>query len=183
MRMIVLSFLLLNVGSLFAQTSFKLMGETRFLYTTVRQIIGVSYHAKASTHTVHIGYDKAYSLDKRSFGLGYQYSYTMENGLGIDANVYGRYGKELDNGYHDAGASLWYCYGSFVLEEAIGLHYSLKKKYLKKRLTLTPFVRVSLVQGFDQVQEVPFINLSYKCDVPLRDVSIPYIGLRYSYRF
>jgi len=103
MRIFVLSFLLLNVGSLFAQSSFKLMGETRFLYTTLRQIIGVSYHAKASTHTIHVGYDKAYSLHKRNFGLGYQYSYTLKNGLGIDANVYGRFGKELENRYHEAG--------------------------------------------------------------------------------
>ncbi|MDB9882999.1 hypothetical protein OAD66_07705 [Bacteroidia bacterium] len=58
----------------------------------------------------------------------------------------------------------------------------MKKKYLKKRFTLTPFVRVSFAQGFIQVQEVRHTNLSYACEVPLRDVSMPYIGLRYSFR-
>jgi hypothetical protein len=74
------------------------------------------------------------------------------------------------------------CLGKFVLEEGIGLHYQLKRKFLNDRLSIQPFVRISFAQGFDQVEELENSPLSYACDVPSRDVSYPYLGLQYRFR-
>ena len=74
------------------------------------------------------------------------------------------------------------CHGKFVLEEGIGLHYQLKRKFLNDRLSIQPFVRISFAQGFDQVEELENSPLSYACDVALRDVSYPYLGLQYRFR-
>ena len=163
-----------------AQTSFEVMAETKYLYTTLRQVVGLSYNIKHSSNTLFVGYDNAFS-NKRNIGVGYQFSYTLDNGIGLDANLYGRFG-EFFTGSADVGGGRLPCLGTFVLEEAIGIHYQFKKKFLNHRLVLTPFVRISFAQGFDQEEEIPNTNFILKCEVPLRDVSWPYIGLRYSYK-
>jgi hypothetical protein len=180
MRHLLLSVLLFSAGVCLAQSGFEVTGETRYLYTKVRQVIGVSYRFNKSIHNIHVGYDRAFSPDKRNVGVGYQYSYTLENGFGIDANAYGRFG-ELRTGTKTFQGFAAVCLGSFVLEEAVGIHYDVKKHFLKDRLSITPFVRISFAQGFDQVQELPYSTVGYKCETPLRDVSLPYIGLRTSF--
>ena len=54
--------------------------------------------------------------------------------------------------------------------------------FLNYRLSIQPFVRISFAQGFDQVEELENPPLSYACDIPLRDVSYPYLGLQYRFR-
>ncbi|MGB0850734.1 MAG: hypothetical protein ACPGTP_05775, partial [Bacteroidia bacterium] len=89
-----------------AQSSFSLMSETRIEYISLRQVIGVSYNLKSSQHHLYSGYDKAYSWDRRNFGIGYQYSYTLENGIGLDVNFYTRFGQELNNGSAEFGGAM-----------------------------------------------------------------------------
>jgi hypothetical protein len=181
MKVIMLVLSLMLSGTISAQSSIELMGETKYLYTAVRQVIGVTYKPNNAASSLFIGYDRAFS-DRHNFGIGYQYSYTLENGFGVDANVFGRFGKELHIGSTIFGGAVHLCTGRFVLKEAIGFHYNLSKKYFENRLSLTPFARISFAQGFNQVQEVPNTNLRYTCEKPLRDVTVPYLGIRTSFR-
>jgi hypothetical protein len=180
MRNPLVLFALILAGASVAQSSFELFGESKYLYTTVRQVLGVSYKVNTYTHSLYLSYDKAAS-DQRNVGVGYQLGYTLASGWGIDATIQGRFG-EFHTGSKDIGGLVVSCHGKFVLEEGIGLHYQLKRKFLSDRLTVQPFVRISLGQGFDQVEELENSPISYECDVPLRDVSYPYLGLQYRFR-
>jgi hypothetical protein len=180
MRYSLLLFALILAGVSGAQRSFELFGESKYLYTNVRQVLGVSYKVNTYTHSLYLSYDKAAS-DQRNVGVGYQLGYTLASGWGIDATVQGRFG-EFHTGSKDIGGMVVSCHGKFVLEEGIGLHYQLKRKFLNDRLTVQPFVRISFAQGFNQVEESENSPFSYECDIPLSDVSYPYIGLQYRFR-
>ncbi|MDA0778086.1 MAG: hypothetical protein O3C19_03340 [Bacteroidetes bacterium] len=180
MRYSLLLFALILAGVSGAQRSFELFGESKYFYTSVRQVLGVSYKVNTYTHSLYLSYDKAAS-DQRNVGVGYQLGYTLASGWGIDATVQGRFG-EFHTGSKDIGGLVVSCHGKFVLEEGIGLHYQLKRKFLNDRLTVQPFVRISFAQGFDQVEESENSPFSYECDIPLSDVSYPYIGLQYRFR-
>lgn len=182
MRKMIFCLVLFSTYKSQAHSPFSLMSETRLAYISIRQVVGVSYTLNSSQHHLYVGYDNAYSTDKRNFGVGYQYSYTLENGIGLDANFYARFGEELNNGSSEFGGAMHYCRGTYVIEEAIGIHYQIEKKFFNDRLELTPFVRISFAQGFDQVQEVKYTNLSYACEIPLRDNTLPFVGMRYSFR-
>ena len=180
MRYSLLLFALILAGASVAQRSFEVFGESKYFYTNVRQVLGVSYKVNTYNHSLYLSYDKAGS-DQRNVGVGYQLGYTLASGWGIDATIQGRFG-EFHTGSKDIGGLVVSCHGKFVLEEGIGLHYQLKRKFLNDRLTVQPFVRISFAQGFDQVEELENLPFSYECDVPLRDVSYPYLGLQYRFR-
>lgn len=180
MRYRLLLFTLMLAGVSGAQSSFELFGESKYLYTTMHQVFGVTYNVNTYTHSLYLSYDKAAS-NQRNIGVGCQLGYTLASGLGIDATIQGRFGN-FQTGSKDIGSMVVSCHGKFVLEEGIGLHYQLKRKFLNDRLSIQPFVRISFAQGFDQVEELENSPLSYACDVPLRDVSYPYLGLQYRFR-
>ena len=94
MRYPLVLFALILAGASGAQSSFELFGESKYLYTTVRQVLGVSYKVNTYTHSLYLSYDKAAS-DQRNVGVGYQLGYTLASGWGIDATIQGRFGNSV----------------------------------------------------------------------------------------
>ena len=70
MRYPLVLFALILAGASGAQSSFELFGESKYLYTTVRQVLGVSYKVNTYPHLLYLSYDKA-SSDQRNVGVGY----------------------------------------------------------------------------------------------------------------
>ena len=120
MRYPLVLFALILAGASGAQSSFELFGESKYLYTTVRQVLGVSYKVNTYTHSLYFSYDKA-SSDQRNVGVGYQLGYTLASGWGIDASIQGRFG-EFRTGSKDIGGLVVSCHGKFVLKLEKLLH-------------------------------------------------------------
>lgn len=92
MRYRLLLFTLMLAGVSGAQSSFELFGESKYLYTTMHRVFGVSYNVNTYTQSLCLSYDKAAS-NQRNIGVGYQLGYTLASGLGIDATIQSRFGN------------------------------------------------------------------------------------------